>query len=92
MILRARIVFDLDDLVIMVNPRHMPLYRYLYFDQKSEVRTYAGVNHAPAVRMHMDLHKMDQKASAENPVLYRFFHPEKVMVEDLKNIAGALPH
>ena len=65
MFIQARLVMGLDDLVIIVNPRHVPIYRYIQFYQYGPVKTYEGVNHAPAVFMRMDIDKAGEVTRRE---------------------------
>lgn len=52
---------DIDDMCIMVNPKHVNFYKQiLLFEEFAEERYYPGVD-APAVALRIDAHKYDQR-------------------------------
>lgn len=54
----------IDDLVIIVHPKHVPIYKeVLLFEElvPGEVRSYSKVNHNPAVALTINLHEVKRK-------------------------------
>jgi hypothetical protein len=71
---------DVDELVVVVNPRHAPLYRrYMAFEQVGDVREYDVVGGFPAVPLSLNF----AKAKAEKPKKWQEFFgnplPEHVL-------------
>ena len=91
----ARIVHDVDDAFIEINPRHVGFYkRMLGFRQIGEKRTCERVD-APAVLMHLELDYMDEQISslagsrepAKERSLYAYFltkHEEEKVAHSLR--------
>lgn len=52
---------DISHLVILVNPRHIKLYKFLGFEVFGEVRSYHGACGAPALPMILDLSHLDTR-------------------------------
>ena len=73
MFLHATTYMKLDDFLIVVHPKHIPIYRRLYFKEISDVRPYGRLKNAPAVLMHLDIQEACLLARLEHPALYDFF-------------------
>ena len=84
--LAARRVRQATDIVITVNPRHVPFYKKtLLFAEAGPEREYDKVGGAPAMLLRLDLgvieervrleHGPDDARPARNRTLYPMFHP-----------------
>jgi hypothetical protein len=70
-----------DELVVVVNPRHAPLYRrYMAFDQIGEERTYDVVQGLPAVPLSLNF----AKAKVNKPKSWQEFFGEQLPEDVLK--------
>ncbi|MBU2102994.1 MAG: hypothetical protein ABH865_09275 [Candidatus Omnitrophota bacterium] len=71
----AFFVEKLTDLCIAFNPRHQHLYRFLQFEQIGGLKYY-GAFHSPAIAMHLDLTRVQEKAKKRKG-LYKIFFSGK---------------
>ena len=72
---------DLNELVIVIHPKHIPIYRSLYFTECGGIRPCKSVNDAPAVFMHMNIPETLETIRRENKPLYRFFTPKETATD-----------
>lgn len=71
-----------DELLVVVNPRHAPLYRrYMAFEQIGEVRDYDAVEGFPAVPLSLNF----AKAKVEKPKSWREFFGEPLPDDALQS-------
>jgi hypothetical protein len=73
---------SVDELLVVVNPRHAPLYRrYMAFEQIGDEREYAAVEGFPAVALSLNF----AKAKVDKPKSWREFFGEPLPDEALQS-------